>query len=166
MDTYFITNYNKMYWHLIHAKHVLKSGRSLQPGGAFHIELNFILHNAEMAEMFKIKRPEEHTMSRNSDPHTSSEAVKKVNVTKQMEDVLLNLQRHNGTSSRVLAEVCCIDRYMVGRRMPDLEKAGMVERKHELAVDPGKAQPLYKCDSGGTRWFVTEMGKRYETKQA
>jgi len=171
--------FEKMYWLLKHAKHVLDAGNTLRPGGAFHLEINQVTYGvnhgelltemdkvfekeAPQTDLFGIAPPPAHVLSRAGDPHTSEEAVKKINVTKQMEIVLLAIRKHNGTSSRVLAEVCHLDRYMVGRRMPDLEKCGMVKRK---LVNMENSKPSYKTDQGGVRWFVTERGFNYEVRK-
>ena len=69
--------------------------------------------------------------SHNKDPVTSYEAEEKVTKSgkrsRQAMEVFEVLKRHNGSTSAELGFIMN-DRYLPARRLPDLEKAGLVKR--------------------------------------
>lgn len=66
------------------------------------------------------------TLARSTDPQTSHEAAEKLvssgALTKQMTLVLDVLRKHGPCTSAELAERSGLDRYVVARRLPDLQK--------------------------------------------
>ena len=70
--------------------------------------------------------------SRRSDPQTSDMAGQKLKRSGhwrgQKRNVFEVLRKHPGSTSAELAEIMGVDRYMTARRLPDLERAGMVKR--------------------------------------
>ena len=82
--------------------------------------------------------------ARRSDPESSHRAATEVapHLSGQRRAVWEALSRHPGRSSKELAEVSGLDRYMVARRLPELEQYGLVERAGSGSRD--------------VRWFVRE----------
>ena len=84
--------------------------------------------------------------SRNSDPHTSHEAEEFINKTgirnSQQRDVLAGLKIHPGHTSRELAKMLGLDRYVVARRLPELVP---------MYVEKGIA---HKCNISGRQAIV------------
>jgi len=69
-------------------------------------------------------------MARTTDPITSHRAAEgaKTFAKSQCEQVLAALTKHPYTTTRELSELAHIDRYTVARRMPTLERNGLVVR--------------------------------------
>ena len=82
--------------------------------------------------------------ARRSDPLSSHRAADAIapHLSGQRRAVWEALKRHPGRSSKELAEVSGLDRYLIARRLPELEQFGLVER--------------VGSDSRDVRWFVRE----------
>ena len=83
-------------------------------------------------------------MSRRTDPDSSRQAARRHEQSGRLDSdrwrVLEALRRNPGASSKELAAREGLDRHMVARRLPDLERAGLVRRD---------------CDGkGDTRWYA------------
>ena len=82
--------------------------------------------------------------SRRTDPQTSFLAEKELNDTGsrslQARQVLEVLMRNEGRTSRELAWIGEMDRYLVARRLPDLEKVGLARKG-----------PARRCDQSGRK---------------
>jgi predicted HTH transcriptional regulator len=84
---------------------------------------------------FENKEP----LARSTDPSTSHAAAKAVTESGQRDSqkakVLRALQNNPRMTSQELAGVGGFDRYMVARRLPDLERDGMVRKAGERACN-------------------------------
>ena len=96
------------------------------------------------------QRLEIKTRYRTNDPDTSRDAAESLvtsgRLNAQCERVLRLLKAHNGCTSAELAHQTDTDRSMIARRLPDLEKRGLVYK--------GETR---KCEINGTNakpWFV------------
>jgi hypothetical protein len=74
-------------------------------------------------------------LARRTDPRSSHEAAKRnvlsgANAT-QKQKVLAGLKKNIGMTSAELADAIGMDRYVVARRLPDLERDGLAERGSE-----------------------------------
>jgi len=101
-------------------------------------------------------------LSRRGDPITSALAARKVcrsgKLGKQKRDVLKALQANNGSTSGEVSAKIGNDRYVASRRLPDLERDGLVARG-----------PARKCTVVGSMcltWWVTEKGKKWKLLDA
>ena len=83
--------------------------------------------------------------ARRSDPLSSHRAADEVapHLSGQRRAVWEALKKHPGRSSKELSEVSNLDRYMIARRLPELEQFGLVSR-----VGSG---------SRDVRWFVVKV---------
>ena len=96
---------------------------------------------------------------RKTDPASSEFADKRITEmgvrAKQCLEVLEVLGRWSEVSSKYLAEVGHLDRYMVARRLPDLEKSKLAkcERKN-LRFCPA-------CKQNCEWWTITDKGRRF-----
>jgi len=76
---------------------------------------------------FRPRAPE--TLARRGDPETSLEAARKIvssgTDAAQCERVLEALRRYPNHTSADLAKLCGMDRYIVARRLPELQAAGL-----------------------------------------
>ena len=75
-------------------------------------------------------------LARASDPESSKAAGKRYDRMKRDSDkaaVLSAVRRTPGLSSKALAARHGLDRYMVARRLPDLERDGLVRRDGEAS---------------------------------
>jgi hypothetical protein len=99
---------------------------------------NLFLNNSQAhhAEMEKIP------IARHTDPDTSKAAAKQITNSgvrgEQHRTVLAAVKAHPGKTSRELAAEADLDRYMVARRLPELEKLGVVKRAAERMCTIGK----------------------------
>jgi hypothetical protein len=99
---------------------------------------NLFLNNSQAhhAEMEKIP------IARHADPDTSKAAAKQITDSgvrgEQHRTVLTAVQACPGKTSRELAAEAGLDRYMVARRLPELEKMGVVQRETERMCTIGK----------------------------
>lgn len=99
---------------------------------------------------------EEPPIARNTDPESSHIAAKDIKdsgrqMMQQIECLYL-VREFPGLTSRELAEKKGADRYMFSRRLPELERNGMVER----ARNPDGSFLLRVCNVGGKKscvWF-------------
>jgi len=66
--------------------------------------------------------------ARKTDPDSSHLAIDKEQLIKQRTKVYLALKDHPMTTARELAAFTGLDRYMVSRRLPELEKLGHISR--------------------------------------
>lgn len=96
-------------------------------------------------------------LARGDDPETSHGAarrlVKSGRLSEQKRQVLRALRRVPGVTSAELAEQMKVDRYMTGRRLPDLEKAGLAKKGQSRV-----------CRARGTRavtWSTTPQGEQW-----
>lgn len=71
-------------------------------------------------------------LARNADPHTSHLAAREVERSglgrRQRDMVLAALRRFGRRTSLELAQCADLDRYVIARRLPELERAGLVAR--------------------------------------
>jgi predicted transcriptional regulator len=71
-------------------------------------------------------------LSRQTDPGTSRLAAKELAASgiygRQKRMVYEGLKRNNGTTSAELAQRIGVDRYVTARRLPDLEREGIVRK--------------------------------------
>ena len=93
--------------------------------------------------------------ARREDPISSQEAADRIEASgaarAQAEAVLAALRRFPLSTSAELARAAGIDRYAVARRLPELVKAGQVER-----LEPGQdAAPCAVSGRRACRWQVT-----------
>ena len=88
--------------------------------------------------------------SRTTDPASSREAAEKIassgQLTRQCIVVLDALQRFPNSTSAELSEHAGLDRHMVARRLPDLERAGRVTKGE-----------IRKCKSNGSKAVQWEL---------
>jgi len=88
--------------------------------------------------------------SRNTDPISSHIAEEKITRSgvrgKQAMRVYGVLLEHNGSTSKELSQYLGGDRYMASRRLPDLEKAGMVVR--------GEMRTCTVCNQKCVTWEI------------
>lgn len=79
------------------------------------------------------------TLSRKSDPPSSARSVKELSASgalaTQARQVLDALKTFGPCSSKTLAERSGLDRHLVGRRLPDLERRGLVTRSQQGSAD-------------------------------
>lgn len=73
-----------------------------------------------------------YTNARRNDPESSHEAGRRVEQSgaacSQRQQVRLAVETFNGYTSRELADATGLDRYMIVRRLPELESRGLVKR--------------------------------------
>jgi DNA-binding MarR family transcriptional regulator len=69
-------------------------------------------------------------LARTTDPQSSHDAAERVRplIPGQKRLVLEALREHGPHTSKDLARLADLDRYMVARRLPDMERDGLVER--------------------------------------
>lgn len=76
------------------------------------------------------------TLARTGDPSSSAEAARSVvrsgNRAAQAAEVLEALRRHGKSTSRGLAQAAGLDRHLVARRLPELEREGRVRRTEQI----------------------------------
>ena len=91
--------------------------------------------------------------SRKKDPQSSKEAEQRANINGQRSVVLKAMQDKTNITALELASMYSLDRYMVSRRLPELEKLGLVKR---YRGEDGK--PLVRqcgvCRHNSTYWGV------------
>lgn len=86
-------------------------------------------------------------LARRTDPmssHRAARAIVKSGARKRQADAVLEALRcYDGSTTRELAELAGLDRYMVGRRMPELAREGRVKRVEFF-------------DGRDCRWYVVQ----------
>ena len=95
-----------------------------------------------------------------ADPATSHEAEEHVN-TSGIRDgharvVFEALRRHEGATSAELASYAGVDRYVTGRRLPDLEKLGLVRK--------GESRRCRAARKNAITWWLTTPGDRMQAR--
>jgi len=101
--------------------------------------------------------------SRKQDPDSShiAEQEAKSSIKRQREEVYEMVRKHPWATAKELAWHFDVDRYMVSRRLPELEKLELVKRLREppSAEDPKGKPVLRVCKAGGKPscvWSVVE----------
>ena len=124
-------------------------------------QLNLLAHFAVARRRAAIESEQRaKSLARRGDPDTSHEAARRLvesgRLSEQKRAVLSALRREPGVTSAELAQRMGVDRYTTGRRLPDLEKAGLV-KKGEKRI----------CRARGTRavtWTTTAKGERWDAQ--
>lgn len=100
--------------------------------------------------------------ARQGDPISSHQAAHEVVrsglAEHQAGEVLEALCRFPWTTSRELAEYSGLDRYMAGRRLPELKEAGLVDR------DDGMKRKCRVAGRIACTWWPTEKGRTRVTE--
>lgn len=96
----------------------------------------------------------ERIRARSSDPHTSHEAAQEMlasgKLNAQCQEVLLALRDRDGSTSAEIGQQLSQShgRYVAGRRLPDLERKGLVRR--------GDARRCRATGRQAITWWVTD----------
>lgn len=82
--------------------------------------------------------------SRTTDPQSSHDAIAALEASgelgKQHRRALEAVRRNNGMTSKHLAQLTGLDRHMLGRRLPELERSGLVKRGPMVKGEEGRAE--------------------------
>ena len=93
--------------------------------------------------------------SRATDGYGSTDAEARINASgtraRDQRTVLRAFIKHPGATTKEIAELEGLDRYMVGRRTPELAETYL----HRIKPPPGTPR-----DQRELRWMPTELGKR------
>ena len=92
--------------------------------------------------------------SRSSDPHTSHEAEEFINQTgirySQQREVLAWLKSHPGNTSKELAKISGLDRYVVARRLPEIAP---------MHAEKGEARKCAESGRQAVTWYAKEIDR-------
>jgi len=122
-----------------------------------------MVHDAlKSTPLFDKKQP---PATRKTDPPTSRMAEKQITESGQRDtqcrQVFAALQRHEGRTSRELADIGDLDRYMVARRLPDLDqRQGLVIQAESRYCALTKSQ----CVTWYTKKFLIENWNDFSLK--
>lgn len=101
----------------------------------------------DRAKREKLEPTVDFVLARRTDPmssHRAAQAIVKSGARKRQADAVLEaLRSFDGSTTRELAELAGLDRYMVGRRMPELAREGRVKRVEFF-------------DGRDCRWYVVQ----------
>lgn len=126
---------------------VMTSGRGLIGIFTDHEEAQ-----AACVEHANTRVPRNAPASRSTDPESSRESEQHMNDSgerdRQRQRVLEAVQQHSGLTTKHLAQRTGMDRHMVARRMPELERHGLV-RRGPVVSDPGDGRQ-------GVTWWRAE----------
>ena len=96
--------------------------------------------------------------SRKTDPDSSKEAERKADIKGQRKIVLDAMQGKQDITALELAAMHGLDRYMVSRRLPELEKLGLVTR-HRSEDGRPLVRQCKICRGNSTYWREVKDGK-------